>query len=98
VNYVRGHEKPSKRLSLVALDATAPIAAAARAQAGKALDRVALQLGEFRFGRVLDLHSPDFVPGGAKYGDVDGLLTLGSAELNRLANADAVAAGAWIAR
>jgi hypothetical protein len=46
----------------------------------------------------LDLHSPDFVPGGAKYGDVDGLLTLGSAELNRLANADAVAAGAWIAR
>jgi hypothetical protein len=26
------------------------------------------------------------------------LLTLGSAELNRLANADAVAAGAWIAR
>jgi dienelactone hydrolase len=98
VNYVRGHEKPSKRLSLVALDATAPIAAAARAQAGKALDRVALNLGEFRFGRVLDLHSPDFVPGGAKYGDVDGLLTLGSAELNRLANADAVAAGAWIAR
>ncbi len=98
VNYVRGHEKPSKRVSLVALDATAPIAAAARAQAGKALDRAALHLGEFRFGRVLDLHSPDFVPGGAKYGDVDGLLTLGSAELNRLDKTDAAAAAAWIAR
>lgn len=98
VNYVRGHEKPSKRISLVALDATSPIAAAARAQAGKALDRVALHLGEFRFGYVLDLHSPDFVPGGAKYGDVDGLLTLGSAELNRLDKTDAAAAAAWIAR
>ena len=98
VQYIRGHEKPSSQVSLVALDATAPIAVAARAQSGKALDRVALHLGEFRFGRVLDLHSPDFLPGGAKYGDVDGLITLGQSELQRLNAPDATAAATWVLR
>ncbi len=98
VKFVRNHERASKRVSLVALDDTAPIAAAARAQAGKALDRVALFLDDFRFGRVLDLQSPEFLPGGAKYGDIGGLLTLGSAEMNRLASADPAAAGDWLGR
>ena len=98
VHYIRGHEKPSSQVSLVALDATAPIAAAARAQAGKALDRVALHLGDFRFGKVLDLHSPDFLPGGAKYGDVDGLIALGQAELHRMAQADPSLAATWVSR
>lgn len=98
VQYIRGHEKPSSQVSLVALDSTAPIAAAARAQSGKALDRVALHLGAFRFGRVLDLHSPDFLPGGAKYGDVDGLITLGESELQRLNAPDAAAAASWVLR
>jgi hypothetical protein len=98
VQYIRGHEKPSNQVSLVALDATAPIAAAARAQSGKMVNRVALHLGEFRFGRVLDLHSPDFLPGGAKYGDVDGLITLGESELQRLNAPDATAAATWVLR
>ena len=98
VQYIRGHEKPSSQVSLVALDATAPIAAAARAQSGKSLDRVALHLGEFRFGRVLDLHSPDFLPGGAKYGDVEGLISLGESELNRMTQSDPSAAAAWVMR
>jgi len=98
VQYIRGHEKPSSQVSLVALDSTAPIAAAARAQSGKALDRVALHLGAFRFGRVLDLHAPDFLPGGAKYGDVDGLITLGESELQRLSAPDAAAAATWVLR
>jgi dienelactone hydrolase len=98
VQYIRGHEKPSSQVSLVALDATAPIAAAARAQSGKALDRVALHLGEFRFGRGLDLHSPDFLPGGAKYGDVEGLISLGESELNRMTQSDPSAAAAWVMR
>ena len=98
VQYIRGHEKPSSQVSLVALDATAPIAAAARAQSGKALDRVALHLGEFRFGRVLDLQSPDFLPGGAKYGDVEGLISLGESELNRMTQSDPSAAAAWVMR
>ena len=98
VQYIRGHEKPSSQVSLIALDATAPIAAAARAQSGPALNRVALHLGEFRFGRVLDIHSPDFLPGGAKYGDVDGLITLGQSELNSMNTSDPIAAATWVMR
>jgi len=98
VQYIRSHEKPSGQVSLVALDATAPIAAAARAQSGKMVDRVALHLGEFRFGRVLDLQSPDFLPGGAKYGDVEGLISLGESELNRMTQSDPSAAAAWVMR
>jgi hypothetical protein len=98
VQYIRSHEKPSSQVSLVALDATAPIAAAARAQSGKMVDRVALHLGEFRFGRVLDLQSPDFLPGGAKYGDVEGLISLGESELNRMTQSDPSAAAAWVMR
>jgi dienelactone hydrolase len=98
VQYIRGHEKPSSQVSLVALDATAPIAAAARAQSGNMVNRVALHLGEFRFGRVLDLHSPDFLPGGAKYGDVEGLITLGESELQRMSAPDATDAATWVLR
>lgn len=98
VQYIRGHEKASSLVSLIALDSTAPIAAAARAQSGKAVDRVALHLGEFRFGRVLDLQSPDFLPGGGKYGDVEGLITLGQSELNRMTQSDPSAAVAWVMR
>jgi len=98
VQYIRGHEKASSQVSLIALDATAPIAAAARAQSGKGLDRVALHLGGFRFGKVLDLRSPDFLPGGAKYADVDGLIALGHSELRRLDTADATAAATWVLR
>jgi hypothetical protein len=98
VQYIRGHEKPSSQVSLIALDATAPIAAAARAQSGPALNRVALHLGEFRFGRVLDIHSPDFLPGGAKYGDVEGLITLGQSELNSMNTSDPIAAATWVMR
>ena len=98
VQYIRGHEKASSRVSLIALDSTAPIAAAARAQSGKGLDRVALHLGGFRFGKVLDLHSPEFLPGGAKYGDVEGLIALGQSELQRMDAADPAAAVTWVQR
>ena len=97
--FVRGHERPSKKLSLVALDGTGPIGAAARAQAGKAFDQAALRVGEFRFGNVLDLRSPDFLPGGAKYGDVQALLTLGSGELREVtAENDEAATSEWLVR
>ena len=37
-----------------------------------------IDTGGFRFGRVLDLHDPNFLPGGAKYGDLPALLALGA--------------------
>jgi len=98
VQFIRNHERPTKRLGLIALDGTGPIAAAARAQAGGAFARAAIHVGDFRFGRVLDLHSPDFLPGGAKYGDVEGLLTLGEGELKRVAANEAQAAVEWLSR
>ena len=59
---------------------------------------MAVHLGGFRFGKVLDLHSPDFLPGGAKYGDVDGLIALGQSELQRMDAADPAAAATWVLR
>ncbi len=94
IQLIKHHERPSKQIALVALDATGPIAAAARAEAGTTLHLAAVHIGDFRFGKVLDLHSPDFLPGGAKYGDVQGFLDLGRSKLKVLdqkgASGDAV--------
>jgi dienelactone hydrolase len=77
VKFVQTHERPSKRIQLLALDGTGPIAAAAAAICGDALHDLAIDDTQgFRFGQVLDLHDPNFLPGGAKYGDVPGLLRL----------------------
>jgi len=61
---------------LAGLGETGPIAIAARALAGNAIDRAAADLGSFRFGTVLDYRAPEFLPGGAKYLDLPGLITL----------------------
>ncbi len=73
-------QEPSaqRSIGLLALDGTGPIAAAARAQARDAVGCAALNTGGFRFGRVLDLQDVNFLPGGAKYGDIPGLLALGA--------------------
>jgi len=53
-----------------------PIVAAAGALAGEAIDRAAVDTGGFRFGRLLDYRDPMFLPGGAKYLDLPGLIAL----------------------
>jgi hypothetical protein len=53
-----------------------PIVAAAGAVAGEAIDRLAVDTQGFRFGRLRDYRDPMFVPGGAKYLDVPGLIAL----------------------
>lgn len=55
---------------------TGPVALAARALAGKAVDRAAVDTHGFRFGSLLDYRDPMFLPGGAKYRDVPGLIEL----------------------
>jgi hypothetical protein len=72
--YVRGHEKTPKQVCLVALDETAAIAAAARFLSASKVDRTALDTHGFRFAKVDDYRSASFLPGGAKYGDLTGLL------------------------
>ena len=53
-----------------------PIVAAARAVAGEAIDRAAVDTGGFRFGKLLDYRHPMFLPGGAKYLDLPGMIAL----------------------
>ena len=63
-----------KRVMLAAFGDTAPIAAAARAVAGAAIARTALDTRGFRFAEVADWRDPRFLPGGAKYLDLPGFL------------------------
>jgi hypothetical protein len=66
---------PAVRLSAVALDAeTGPILAAARAVAGGRIEAAVIETEGFRFAEINAIHSPAFLPGGAKYLDVPGLL------------------------
>jgi hypothetical protein len=37
-----------------------------------------IDTGGFRFGKLLDIHDMNFLPGGAKYGDLPGMLALGA--------------------
>ena len=78
LRFVRDHEKRSSRIDMVAVDGAGPVGAGARAVAGATVGRAALDVAGFRFGALTDLRHPDFTPGGAKYGDVDGLIALGA--------------------
>ena len=71
-------ERPSRKISVVGLDSTGALVAAARAQSGQAIDQAVIDTGGFRFGKVLDIGDVNLLPGGAKYGDVPALIALGA--------------------
>ncbi len=77
VKFVLG-QRGTEALDLVGLHGAGPWVAAARVQARAAINRVVVDTGGFRFGKLLDLYHPDFLPGGAKYGDLPGLIAFGS--------------------
>ncbi len=77
VKFVKTGEHPGKRIDVVGLNGGGAWVAAARALCGSAVDRWVIDTQGFRFGKVLDLRSPDFLPGGAKYGDLPGMLAAG---------------------
>jgi len=76
VSFVRNYERRSERVDLVGLGAAGPWAAAARALLRGAVDRAVVDTGGFRFGNVREIHDVNFLPGGAKYGDLPGMLAL----------------------
>lgn len=79
VAFARGTESDRPRASTVAVvgvDDAGPIVAAARAVAGNAIDRAAIETAGFRFGGLVDYRHPQFLPGGAKYLDIPGILAL----------------------
>jgi hypothetical protein len=65
-------------VAIAAFGHTGPVAAAARAVSGNAIDAAAIDTRGFRFANVRDYRDPMFLPGGAKYGDLPGLLALGA--------------------
>ncbi len=73
---LRNSRRDGAAVYLVGLDGAGPWAAAALAQADGAVTKGVLDTGAFRFGKVLDIHSPDFLPGGAKYFDLPGMVAL----------------------
>ena len=71
-------EPATATVALAGFGGTGPLVAAARALAGSAVDQAVIETRGFRFGRLLDFRDPLFLPGGAKYLDLPGLLSLGA--------------------
>jgi dienelactone hydrolase len=92
VQFIRGHERRTRDLVVAGFNGAGPLVAAARAVAGGAIDRAAVDTGGFRFGAVRDLHDVNFLPGGAKYGDLPGMLALNAPGRLWLAGEDAAGA------
>jgi hypothetical protein len=74
---VAAHPHPTS-VEVAGFGAAGPIVAAARALAGDAIDRAVVDTRGFRFGKLLDYRDPQFLPGGAKYLDLPGMLALGA--------------------
>ncbi|QDT32336.1 acetylxylan esterase [Thalassoglobus polymorphus] len=65
-----------KNVAIAGWNGTGPVVAAASGLAGDAIDRTAIDTQGFRFGEILDYRHPMFLPGGAKYLDLPGLIAL----------------------
>lgn len=74
---VTGHPSPTT-VEVAGFGGTGPIVAAARALAGEQISHAAVDTNGFRFGKLLDYRDPQFLPGGAKYLDLPGMLALGA--------------------
>ncbi len=72
------NQKP--RVELIGFGNAGAWVAAARAQAPEAIARAAIDTGGFRFAKLASLGDLNFLAGGAKYGDLPGMLALGRRE------------------
>ncbi len=66
----------SKRVDMVELNGGGVWVGAMCAVANNSVNAVAMDTGGFRFGHLLDYRDPNFLPGGAKYGDLPGMIAL----------------------
>ncbi len=69
-------DQKAEGVTVVALNGTAPIAALAASQAAATNANLAIDTHGFQFGQVSDYLDASFLPGGAKYGDLPGILSL----------------------
>ena len=78
IRFVRNHEYTPKAVHLVGMGNVGPIAIAARSQARDEVTKLVAETKGFRFAHVSDYRSPDFLPGGAKYHDLLGMVAVAS--------------------
>jgi hypothetical protein len=76
ISFIRNDDHAPKHLHLIGVNGAGPIAAAARAIAGKQIDKAAIDTEGFRFADLKSYRDPNFVPGVVKYGDLPALLAL----------------------
>jgi hypothetical protein len=68
--------KDVEQVTLVGWQGAGHWAAAARAQAEGTVDAAVIHTDGFRFVNVADIRSPDFLPGGARYDDLLGMIAV----------------------
>jgi hypothetical protein len=73
---LRDTEPSPKQIDLVGFAGAGHWVAAACAQAGSAVNRTIIDTDGFRFGQLEAINDPDFLPGGAKYLDLPGIVAL----------------------
>jgi hypothetical protein len=78
IKYLRQREPKTKNLTLVGLSGAGHWVATARAQAREEVDAAVIDTRGFRFRKIPDIRDVDFLPGGAKYGDLPGIIALGA--------------------
>jgi len=76
ISALRNSPVAAEKVDLVGLAGAGHWVAAARAQAGAAVDRAVIDTAGFRFAKLTAIDDPDFLPGGAKYGDLPGIIAL----------------------
>lgn len=78
VRFVRKLDGQAREVSLIGLDGAGPCAATALSQCSKLVSTAAVDTQGFRFGDVRSIHDVRFLPGGAKYLDLVGMMALGA--------------------
>jgi len=76
VALLKSGDTPAEKVYLVGLAGAGHWVAAASAQADDAVDGAMIDTDGFRFADLTALDDPDFLPGGAKYGDLPGMIAL----------------------
>jgi hypothetical protein len=76
VAFARGKMIGAEQVDVVGLGGAGHWVAAARAIAGPAIDRAAIDTAGFRFANLTATDDPDFLPGAVKYNDLPGMIAL----------------------
>ncbi len=76
LSWARHDDHAAQHVHVIGLAGAGPLVAAARAIAGSAIDKAAIDTAGFRFADLTSYRDPDFLPGAVKYGDLPGLLAL----------------------